>query len=111
MKRIADAAQEVAVSTPDGAQRRVLSYGGNLMLVEFRFEAGVASWEHSHSHEQVGYVVEGEIDFHMAGCAAVRLRKGGSYYIPPNVRHYVVTHAATVLLDAFTPVRDDFLSS
>jgi unsaturated pyranuronate lyase len=109
MKLIANATDEPAATTPDGAQRRVLSYGGSLMLVEFRFEGGIASWEHSHPHEQVGYVVDGEIDFVMAGHEPVRLRKGGSYYVPANVKHYVVTHAATVLLDAFTPVRDDFL--
>lgn len=109
MKLTANADQEPAVITPDGAARRVLSYGGSLMLVEFRFEAGAASWEHSHPHEQVGYVVEGEIDFCMAGHAPVRLGKGGSYYVPADIKHYVVTHATTVLLDAFTPLRDDFL--
>ena len=109
MKLIAHAAAEPAVTTPDGAQRRVLSYGDNLMLVEFTFEAGATSWEHSHPHEQVGYVVEGEIDFLMAGYPAVRLRKGGSYYVPPNVRHHIVTYAPTVLLDAFTPMRKDFV--
>ena len=81
------------------------------MLVEFTFEAGAASWEHSHPHEQVGYVVDGEIDFVMAGQAPVRLRRGGSYYVPPGVKHYIVTHAPTVLLDAFTPMREDFLKS
>lgn len=109
MKLIATASHEMAVTTPDGAQRRVLSYGGNLMLVQFTFEAGVASWEHSHPHEQVGYVVDGEIDFLMEGYAAVRLGPGGSYYVPANRKHYIVTHAPTVLLDAFTPVRNDFL--
>ncbi len=109
MKLIADAAHEPAVTTPDGAERRVLSYGDNLMLVEFTFKAGVASWEHSHPHEQVGYVVEGEIDFSMAGYAPVRLRRGGSYYVPANVKHYVVTYAPTILLDAFTPMRRDFV--
>ena len=109
MRLIVDAALEPAVTTPDGAQRRVLAYGDNLMLVQFTFEAGVASWEHSHPHEQVGYVVDGEIDFLMEGHAAVRLCKGGSYYVPANVRHYIVTHAPAVLLDAFSPARDDFL--
>ena len=109
MKLIADATHEPAVTTPDGAQRRVLSYGGNLMLVEVTFEAGVASGEHSHPHEQVSYVVKGEIDFLMADHAPVRLRQGGSHYVPPNTRHHIVTHAPIVLIDAFTPVRDDFL--
>jgi len=109
MKLFADAAQEPAVITPDGAQRRVLSYSHNLMLVEFRFEAGIASREHSHPHEQVGYVVEGEIDFYMAGHEPVRLRRGGSYYVPPNVTHHIFTHAPSILLDVFTPMRRDFV--
>jgi quercetin dioxygenase-like cupin family protein len=89
----------------------VLSYGEHLMLVEFTFEAGAVSWEHSHPHEQVGYVMDGEIDFLMAGHAPVRLRKGGSYYVPANIKHYIMTYAPTILLDAFTPLRDGFLKS
>jgi len=109
MRLIAEAGREPAVTTPDGAERRVLSYGGSLMLVEFRFAAGVASWEHSHPHEQVGYVAEGEIELRMEGREPARLGRGGSYYVPANVRHYIVTHAPTILLDAFTPLRNDFL--
>ena len=103
--------QEPAVMTPDGAQRRVLSYGGNLMVVQFTFGAGTASWLHSHPHEQVGYVVSGEIDFNMEGRAPVRLTAGGSYYVPPDVKHNIVTYAPTVLVDVFTPIRQDFLTS
>lgn len=110
MKLTAHANQESPVTTPDGAQRRVLSYGGGLMLVEFTFEAGVTSWLHSHPHEQVGYVVSGEVDFNMEGYAPVRLKAGGSYYVPPNVKHNITTYAPTVLIDVFTPIRQDFLS-
>ena len=111
MKLTTHASQEPAVTTPDGAQRKILSYGGKLMLVEFTFEAGRASWLHSHPHEQVGYVVLGEIDFNMEGHAPVRLVAGGSYYVPPDVKHNIVTYAPTVLIDAFTPMRDDFLTA
>jgi quercetin dioxygenase-like cupin family protein len=109
MQFTADARQVKPVRTPDGAERRVLSYGGGLMLVQFNFEAGAAPWSHSHTHEQVGYVVSGEIDFVMEGHATTRLQAGGSYYVPPNVKHNIVTYARTVLIDAFTPVRQDFL--
>ncbi len=109
MKLIATAEGEPAVTTADGAQRRVLCHGGALMLVQFTFDAGITSWAHSHPHEQSGYVVSGEIDFLMDGYAPVRLRAGGSYYVPSNVRHHVVTYAPSVLLDAFTPIREDFL--
>jgi quercetin dioxygenase-like cupin family protein len=109
MKLIAHAEQESSITTPDGAKRRVLSYAGKLMLVQFTFEANVASWEHSHPHEQVGYVVSGEIDFVMAGQGPVRLKAGGSYYVPPDVKHYIKTYSPSVLLDCFTPLREDFL--
>lgn len=110
MKQIAHAGQEAAFATPDGAQRRVLSYGGSLMLVQFTFAAGVSSARHSHPHEQIGYVVSGEIDLVMDGMDTVRLRAGSSYYVAPNVKHYIVTHAPSVLLDCFTPLREDFLA-
>jgi quercetin dioxygenase-like cupin family protein len=110
MKTFADANQEPVFGLPDGTQRRVLSYGGNLMLVEFRFAAGIASALHSHPHEQVGYVVSGEIDFIAEGKLATRLTAGCSYYVSPNVIHNIVTHAPTVLVDCFTPLRDDFLT-
>lgn len=109
MKLIAQAENEPVVTTSDGAQRRILSYGGGMMLVQFTFNAGVASWRHSHPHEQLGYVVSGEIDFVMDGQEPVRLVAGGSYFVPSNVKHYITTYAPTVLIDAFTPVREDFL--
>ncbi len=109
MKTFASASEEKPFVMPDGTERRVLSYGGTLMLVEFRFAAGVSSAVHSHPHEQVGYVVSGEIDFIEEGQPAVRLGPGGSYYVSPNLRHNIVTYAASVLVDCFTPHRDDFL--
>ena len=111
MKLIAHADREPAVTTPDGAQRRVLSYGGSLMLVQFTFGPGVTSALHSHPHEQVGYVASGDIDVMMEGQQPVRLRQGGSYYVPPNVKHNIKTHAPTLLVDCFTPVRTDFLTA
>src|SRR5512137_1031933 len=109
MKITAYAGDEPAVITPDGAQRRVLSYGGNMMVVQFTFDASATSWLHSHPHEQVGYVVSGEIDFNMEGRAPVRLRAGGSYYVPPDVKHNITTYAPSVLVDVFTPLRQDFI--
>jgi quercetin dioxygenase-like cupin family protein len=110
MKILAQAAQEAFITTPEGAQRRVLSYGGGMMLVQFTFNAGVSAPVHSHPHEQVGYIVAGEIDLIMDGCERTRLTAGGSYYVAPNVRHGIITYAPTVLIDCFTPIREDFLT-
>ena len=109
MKVLAHSSQEHATITPEGAQRRILSYGGGIMLVEFSFDAGVSAPIHSHANEQVGYVVSGEIDLIMDGIERTRLTAGGSYYVAPNVQHGIITHAPTVLIDCFTPIREDFL--
>ncbi len=109
MKLIATAGEVAPTITPDGAERRVLSYSDNIMLVQFSFEAGAVSWEHSHPHEQVGYVVSGEIDVFMEGHDPVHLPAGGSYYAPSNVKHYIKAYQPTVLIDCFTPCREDFL--
>jgi len=109
MKILADAAHEAPFTTPEGAERRMLSYGGAMMLVQFTFDAGITTPVHSHPHEQIGYVVAGELDLLMEGQETARLVAGCSYYVAPNVRHGIITHAPTVLIDCFTPVREDFL--
>ena len=110
MKILTQASQEPFVTTPEGAQRRILSYGDSMMLVQFTFDAGVSAPIHSHPHAQVGYVVSGEIDLIMDGFERTRLTVGGSYYVAPNVSHGIITHAPTVLIDCFTPIREDFLT-
>jgi quercetin dioxygenase-like cupin family protein len=111
MKIIAQASHEDSVTTPEGGERRLLSYGGGMMLVQFTFGSGVETARHSHPHEQIGYVESGVIDLFMEGRPPARLTAGSSYYVPPNVQHYVVTHGPTVLLDCFTPIREDFLAA
>lgn len=95
--------------TPEGAERRVLAHGGSLMAVEFSFAAGIAAPMHKHPHEQIGYVVEGELEFLMEGKDPVRLQKGDSYYVPPETMHGVKILSKTILLDCFAPLRKDFL--
>jgi quercetin dioxygenase-like cupin family protein len=110
MKVIAQESEEDVVITPEGGERRILSYGGGLMLVQFTFGAGVSAAMHSHPHEQIGYVVSGAIDLIMEGHAPAHLTAGASYYVAPNVRHGIVTRAPSVLLDCFAPLREDFLA-
>ncbi|NJO81586.1 MAG: cupin domain-containing protein [Blastochloris sp.] len=112
MKQIAHSAAEPAVVTPEGAERRILSYGGQMLAVEFRFPAGVHAPVHSHPHEQIGYLVSGELDLLLeqnGELTTTSLQAGSSYYVPPNARHGVVTRMPCVLLDCFTPIREDLL--
>ncbi|MBA3948091.1 MAG: cupin domain-containing protein [Herpetosiphonaceae bacterium] len=97
------------MTTPEGAERRVLSYGGGMMLVQFTFRAPTVTPLHRHPHEQIGYVVTGMLDLMMDGHPVTRLTAGSSYYVAPNVMHGIVTHEPTIVVDCFTPIRDEFL--
>lgn len=109
MKLITEASKEPAVTVAPGLQRQVLAYGGGLMATRFTFAAGaIAEW-HSHPHEQVSCIVSGEIDYCTEGHAPVRLLAGGSFYVPPNLRHRVVAIQPTVIVDVFSPQREEFI--
>jgi quercetin dioxygenase-like cupin family protein len=65
--------------------------------------------EHSHPHEQVGMVLEGEAVF-IVGGEQRTLRAGDMYRIPGNVRHKVIALEQPVkALDIFYPIREDYL--
>lgn len=91
-----------------GNHRAVLSERPELMLVAFRFEKGAVGALHSHPHTQVSYVAEGSFDVTVDG-ATTRLEQGGSFIVAPNLVHGVVALADGLLIDTFTPRREDFL--
>jgi quercetin dioxygenase-like cupin family protein len=63
--------------------------------------------EHSHPHEQVTYIVEGELEMTIGGNVMV-LKKGMVHVIPPNVPHSATAHSDCKVIDFFSPARDDY---
>jgi quercetin dioxygenase-like cupin family protein len=84
----------------------------DLMVVVIDFADGPTSQPdppHAHPHEQVSYVVSGESIFFLDN-APTRLGPGDMYTVPPNVPHSIQLLTEQVrLVDAFHPVREDFL--
>ncbi len=91
-----------------GVERKLLAKGGQLMTAQLRFRKGAIGALHSHPHEQVGYVVSGSFEFSLDG-ANHTLRAGDSYYVPPGAVHGVKALEDSILVDVFTPQREDFL--
>jgi quercetin dioxygenase-like cupin family protein len=91
-----------------GVRRRILQAQGRLMLMEVRFAAGAAGYEHSHVHEQISYCVAGRFEYSLEGRTHV-LAEGDSIYVPSNARHGAKALEAGSLIDVFTPVREDLL--
>ncbi len=91
-----------------GNRRAVLSHRPEMMLVAFSFEPSAIGALHSHPHTQVSYVAEGAFDVTVDGVTK-RLDAGSSFIVAPNLVHGVVALEKGLLIDTFTPRREDFL--
>ncbi|MGB5629954.1 MAG: cupin domain-containing protein [Woeseiaceae bacterium] len=95
-------------SVGEGLVRQLFGYNDSILMAKVDFEAGAVGTVHAHVHSQVSYVVSGEFDVFVDG-VETRLGPGDSFYIAPNLDHGAVCRKAGVLIDVFSPVRDDFL--
>jgi len=64
---------------------------------------------HSHPHEQVGVILQGEAQFRI-GTEVKTLEVGDMYVIPGDVEHEVTAgNEGVVALDIFHPVREEYV--
>ncbi len=92
-----------------GVTRKVVTYSKNMMLCRLTFKKGAVGALHKHPHEQIGYVVSGSFEVEEKGVGKKIVKAGDTYQIPSNVEHGVVALEDSVLLDIFTPMREDFI--
>jgi len=94
----------------DGVRRKIMGYDQNLMMVFVEFRKGSIGYVHQHEHTQVTYVEKGSFEVMIGGDKKV-LSAGDCFFAPPNIDHGVVALQDGVLVDVFTPMRQDFLKS
>lgn len=80
---------------------------GTMSFLYWNVEAGASIPVHSHHHEQVAHVLEGQFELTVAGETRI-LEPGLVAVIPPHVPHGGRAVTACRLLDVFTPERDDY---
>jgi quercetin dioxygenase-like cupin family protein len=94
-------------------RRRYLARTDHLMVVVIDFEDGPANKPdppHSHPHEQVTYVADGELYFFIDGTPH-KLGPGDLITVPGGVPHTIQLLTRTArLVDTFTPIRDEFIN-
>ena len=95
-------------SVAEGVERKILASAGKLMTVEVTFKKGGIGALHSHPHEQISYIIRGKFEFEIDGKKHI-LNAGDSYYVQPDIVHGVKALEDSVILDVFTPQREDFL--
>ena len=91
-----------------GVGRRTLVHGERMLMTEFLLSGGRELPEHSHPHEQAGYLVKGHIVLRIGGVEHDTL-PGGSWCVPAGVRHGAAIVEDSVALEVFSPVREDYL--
>lgn len=100
--------EQARVDVGEGIVRQILGFDDSLLLARVSFENGSIGYTHAHPHSQVAYIESGVFDFSI-GSEARRMEAGDCVYIPPNAEHGAVCVEAGVLLDIFSPCREDFL--
>ena len=98
----------LAQSGGAGVTRRILAYTDGLMCVENTFETGAVGALHSHPHTQITYVVSGKFTFTIDGVTKT-VTPGDTMLKTDGVVHGCTCLEAGILLDIFTPMREDFV--
>lgn len=85
--------------------------GEGLMVNFVSLEPHTVAPVHWHEEEQITFVIEGEIEFEVAGETRI-LKRGDALVIPPNVPHGARTLDGSCLeVDAFHPPRRGLLEA
>jgi len=93
----------------DGVKRKIMSYDDKLMVVKVSFDKGGIGSLHQHYHSQITHIESGVFEVEISGEKKV-LSAGDGFYIPPNALHGAVCLEAGVLIDVFSPMREDFIT-
>lgn len=92
-----------------GIRVKTLVYGEKTLLAEFRMQKGAHFTRHQHTHEQTGYLVSGAMRLTL-GEKVFEVHPGDSWCVPPNSEHYAESLTESVMVQVFSPLREDYLS-
>lgn len=89
---------------------RQMVVGDRLMICRLRFQPRVVTTPHDHPHEQMTVVEKGRVLFTI-GEEQREVGPGTVLHFPSGVWHgATMLDEEVVLLDIFTPIREDFLT-
>ncbi len=89
-------------------RQKTLVHGEKTLLAEFRLDKGAVLPDHRHPHEQTGYLVAGRLELTIGGQTHL-VEPGDSWCIPGDTGHSAIAREDSVAVEAFSPVREDYL--
>src|SRR5256884_624892 len=95
----------------DMLDRRLIT-GERVMLAHVYLKKGCIVPKHSHENEQITYILEGALKFHIGEDQSqeITVRAGDVLHIPSNVPHMAEALEDTLDVDIFDPPRQDWLN-
>jgi len=90
-----------------GINRQLFGYDDQIMLVKVKFDKDAVGALHEHFHSQVSYVESGVFELTIGDNKKI-LKTGDGYYVPPHVIHGCKCLEEGILIDVFSPSREDF---
>jgi quercetin dioxygenase-like cupin family protein len=91
-----------------GVLRQIAGYDKDIMLVKVKFIKGAVGPVHQHYHSQASFVASGTFEVSIKGEKKV-MHACDSFFVEPDAMHGVVCLEEGMLIDAFSPAREDFL--
>ena len=93
----------------EGIDRQMI-VGRNIMICRLRFDAFVVTPAHRHPHEQITFVMQGKVKFTLDTEERI-VFAGDVLHFPSNHWHgATMLDEEVVLIDIFSPIREDFLT-
>jgi len=90
--------------------RRQMVIGQKIMVCRFTFDPFVVTPEHTHPHEQITLVMKGRVKFMISGEERI-VSEGDILHFPSfNLHGATMLDDEVVLIDIFSPIREDFLN-
>ena len=102
--RIVPSAEPKEEQRSPGVLSRGLAFSDKVMMFETHIKAGSERPVHAHPHDQVGYVVKGEMELIVTGNQPYACKVGDSFSVPGGVQHSIRAIKDTVIVDAFNQV-------
>ena len=94
----------------EGVRRQIMGYDDRLMIVKVFFSKGSVGALHTHPHSQVSYITSGRFEVTVGDEKRI-VTAGDGYYVAPDTVHGVLCLEEGIIIDTFSPLRNDFLEN
>ena len=92
----------------DGVEMKTFVYGDKSLLTRFHLKKNSILPKHSHSQEQTGFMVSGKIKLFIDKESFIA-EPGDTWSIKGDVEHWAQSIENSVVIEIFSPLREDYL--